>query len=77
MKTTKEIFMYALGALIVIGFFGILIFLVKQNVYEGTINLAVGALIAAFGTIVGYFYGSSKSSAEKTDLLKNSRDDNK
>jgi hypothetical protein len=71
MKTElKEIFMYVLGGLIVIGFFLMLYFLVKENIYESTINLAIGALIAAFGTIVGYFYGSSKGSADKNDLLK-------
>ena len=68
--TTKEIFMYSLGAIIIIGYFLMLYFLVKQNVYESTINLAIGALIAAFGTIVGYFYGSSKGSADKNDMLK-------
>jgi len=26
-------------------------------------------LIGAFSTVVGYFYGSSKSSADKTELL--------
>jgi hypothetical protein len=71
MKTElKEIFMYVLGGLIVIGFFLMLYFLVKENIYESTINLAIGALIAAFGTIVGYFYGSSKGSADKNELLK-------
>ena len=62
----KEIYMYVLGALVVIGFFGIVIF----KVIEGQdVQLEIGALIAAFGTVVGYFYGSSKSSSEKTKLL--------
>jgi hypothetical protein len=33
------------------------------------INIAVGSLLAAFGLVVGYFYGSSKGSADKTDML--------
>ena len=67
----KEIFMYALGALVVIGFFSVLFFLIKEGVYESTINLAIGSLIGAFGTIVGFFYGSSKGSQEKNDMIRN------
>lgn len=70
----KDIFMYALGAIVVIGFFVTLAYLIKQGTYESTINLAIGALIGAFGTIVGYFFGSSKGSADKNEMLtKNDR----
>ena len=62
--------MYALGALIVIGFFTVIAFLIYTGVHETTINLLIGALIGAFSTVVGYFYGSSKGSAEKNDLIK-------
>ena len=62
----KEIYMYVLGGLVVTGFFGIVIFKVIQG---EDVQLETGALIAAFGTVVGYFYGSSKSSADKTKLL--------
>jgi hypothetical protein len=74
-NSLKQIYMYALGALIVIGYFAVLVFIINKGVYESTINLAIGALIAAFGTIVGYFYGSSKGSSDKNDLLnKNSNE---
>lgn len=66
---TKEIFMYSLGGIIVFGFFAILAYLLKIGGYESTINLLVGSLIGAYGTVVGYFYGSSKSSAEKNDII--------
>ena len=36
-----------------------------------TTNLWGGALIGAFGTVVGYFYGSSKGSADKNEMLNN------
>ena len=62
----KEIYMYVLGALVVTGFFGIVIFKVIQG---EDVQLETGALIAAFGTVVGYFYGSSKSSADKTKII--------
>jgi len=67
----KEIFFYSLGALIVIGFFGVLLGLMIIGKSEQTINLALGALIAGFSTVVGYFYGSSASSARKDDIISN------
>ena len=66
---TKEIFMYALGSLISLGFFATLIYLIYTKTEATTINLALGALIAAFINIVGYFFGSSKGSSDKNDLL--------
>ncbi len=66
---TKEIFIYVLGAIIVIGFFVTLIFMIQKEKYESEVNMIVGALIGSFITVVGFFYGSSKGSADKTDLL--------
>jgi len=68
----KDIFQYALGTVIVIGFFGVLIAFIIKGGYPGMVELIIGALIAAFGTVVGYFYGSSKGSAEKNDLINKS-----
>jgi hypothetical protein len=65
----KEIFQYILGAVIVIGFFSVLVVMVAKGGYPGMVELIVGALIAAFGTVVGYFYGSSKGSADKSEAL--------
>lgn len=66
----KEIFFYALGALIVIGFFASFIMMLIKGTSSETVNLWGGALIGAFGTVVGYFYGSSKSSSSKDDTIK-------
>ena len=68
----REIYFYTLGALIVIGFFVVLIVLMLTSKDQQTINLVIGALLGAFGTVVGYFYGSSKGSADKNDMLNNS-----
>lgn len=65
----REIYMYVLGALIVIGFFVILTYLVFHGKYESTINLLIGTLIGSFTTVVGYFFGSSMGSANKDKLL--------
>ena len=69
----KEGYMYLLGAIIVVGFFLLLYLLVYQQIpieNKDILNIVVGALIGSFTTVVGYFYGSSKSSADKTELLK-------
>jgi drug/metabolite transporter (DMT)-like permease len=68
----KDVFQYVLGALIVIGFFVLLYLLVSKEVpgnNKDLLNLVVGALIGSFAAIVGYFYGSSKGSQEKTDIM--------
>jgi uncharacterized BrkB/YihY/UPF0761 family membrane protein len=69
----KHIFQYVLGALIVIGFFVLLVILVYSSVPEQNkdlLNLVVGALIGSFATVVGYFYGSSLGSSDKNEFLK-------
>lgn len=72
----KDIFFYSLGALVIIGFFSTLIVLIIKGADKDTQNLLIGALIAAFSTVVGYFYGSSKGSQEKDELLANSSQNN-
>jgi len=72
MKKMKELYMYALGALVVFGFFFIL-FIIFNKVLP-TENkeiglLVIGALIAKFGDVIGYFFGSSKGSADKSELM--------
>lgn len=72
----KEIFQYILGALIVSGFFALLILLVLSAVpteNKDLLNLVVGALIGSFSGIVSYFFGSSLGSSKKDELLKNEK----
>lgn len=68
----KDIAMYILGALVTIGFFATLIFMILKGSYESSVNLIVGALVGSFTTIVAYFFGSSKSSVDKTEMIHNS-----
>jgi hypothetical protein len=63
-----DIFKYALGALVIIGFFILIVILTLRN-NEEILNLCIGALIGSFTTIVGYYYGSSIGSKMKTDLM--------
>jgi len=71
-KQYKEILQYVFAAIIVGCFFAFIVVLLykpipKENVE--TINLAAGALLLAFGTVVGYFFGSSAGSQRKTDII--------
>lgn len=68
----REVYFYTLGALIVIGFFVVLILLMVLNKNQESINLVIGALLGAFGSVVGYFFGSSKGSADKNEMVYNS-----
>jgi hypothetical protein len=69
----KEIFMYVLGAIVVIGFFTTLVFMISTGQYESEVNMIVGALIGAFITVIGFFYGSSKGSSDKTEMMNQSK----
>lgn len=69
----KEIYQYALGALIVIGFFVILIVVFRSSMPTDNKEIGfmvIGALVAKFGDVVSYFYGSSKGSADKNELIR-------
>jgi len=68
----KEIYMYALGALIVVGFFFVLYIVFIAEVPTGNKDLGllvIGALVAKFGDVVSYFFGSSKGSSDKTKMM--------
>jgi hypothetical protein len=69
---TRDIFFYLIGALFIIGFFvclGLVILYPMPEANEKTIGIMFGCLIAGVSTVLGYFYGSSKGSADKTDLM--------
>jgi len=72
MKDIGNIFMYALGAIVVIGFFFLMAFLIKFEIpkaNENILHLVIGALIGSFTSVVGFFFGSSKGSKDKTELI--------
>lgn len=75
MKTLwKEIFQYALGAVLVIGLLLIIywMFLYPDSVKDnGVFNTVFGAYTASVIMAVTWFFGSSKGSSEKNELLRN------
>lgn len=73
LKKIDNIYMYILAALVGLGFFVSLVFFLlnnTENVYKDLINNMVNVLINCFVWIVGYYWGSSKGSADKNEFLK-------
>jgi len=74
MKTWKEIYQYILGALIVLSFFAVLALLIyQQPVDNPVLNAMVGVLGTVTVGVANYFFGSSKGSADKSEMIKNGR----
>jgi len=65
----KEIFMYALGIVVTLSFIGITVLLIFRPELKDSLNLVIGTWLTAFGTVIGYFFGSSKGSSEKNELI--------
>ena len=73
-KSKKEIFQYTFAALITIVIFSLLALLIFREVPQGNqdvLNIVIGAIIGSYITVVSYFFGSSKGSADKNDIIKN------
>lgn len=69
----QEIFQYVMGATIIVCFFVVILLLIFNGMpTENTevLYLAIGALIGFAGSVINYHYGSSKGSADKTEMLK-------
>lgn len=67
--------LYVLAWVVVVGFFGLIGVLVFKQIPDSNevakvaLPMLFGALIAGFKDVLGYFFGSSKSSSDKTKLL--------
>jgi hypothetical protein len=65
--------LYILAWVTVIGFYGLISLLIWKPMTEAATSPAVymlfGALSAGFGSVMQYFFGSSKGSADKTQLM--------
>jgi len=69
---SRDIFMYILGGLIVASFFAVIIVLLTVSMptaNENMLYILLGALVAKFGDVVSYFYGTSKSSSDKNAMI--------
>ncbi len=72
----SDVNLYFLAWTIIIGFFGLTLSLLYFSFsgkpitdQTGVLFMLLGTLSTAFGMVVGYFFGSSKGSSDKTALL--------
>lgn len=68
----KDIFQYALAAVVIIGWFilfGMIFFKVIPPDNAAAANQMFGALTMAVATVIAYFFGTNKNSAAKTEML--------
>ena len=73
-KTTgsRDINLYVMAYIIIFGFFtltGMMYFVTLPQSNVGPVNQLFGVLITIVAATIGYFYGTSKSSADKTKLM--------
>lgn len=64
--------LYILAWVVIAGFFGLVGLLIYRPLPQdstGVVFLLFGAIASGFTAILGYFFGSSKGSSEKTELL--------
>jgi multisubunit Na+/H+ antiporter MnhB subunit len=69
----KEIYMYLLGGFVVGASSAIvclLVFIPLPQDNKDIVNIALGTILGMAVTVVSYFFGSSKSSSDKNELLK-------
>jgi hypothetical protein len=72
-KNYVQFILALLGVLFTFAWFGALLFITIPEKNEGNVNTFSGALITVcLGLIFNYYYGSSKGSQDKTDILNNS-----
>lgn len=67
----RDVNLYALAWMVVTGFFGligIMMFLPDVNA-SPVVTMLFGGLVAGFTQVLGYFFGSSKSSSDKTAMM--------
>lgn len=72
MKNAKEIYMYLLAAVFIVGYFVLMGFILIKSIPVDNKDIALmlfGTLTATVAAIVSYFYGSSKGSSDKNEML--------
>lgn len=68
----KDLNLYILSWLVVIGFYSLVGVLMWKPIPKGSnevLFILFGSLSSGFGTVLGYFFGGSKGSDEKTKLM--------
>lgn len=77
MKVMKEIYMYVLGAIVIVLSFLMGYLLATHEIpasNKDVVMVSVGIILGWGSLVVGYFFASSKGSADKTELLNKKED---
>ncbi len=70
MKWNKGILRMVLAVVITIAFFGVLFTAIWfGSLSEALLNVMLGTFASGFMLVLSYYFGSSQSSNDKTDLL--------
>jgi hypothetical protein len=74
LKTTgkQDWYLYALAAVVVLGFFALTVTMIVTDIPDKSQNIAymlLGGLVTGFSMVLSYFFGSSAGSAQKTVQL--------
>ena len=71
-KNITQIILSVMGLIFTFAWFGSLLFIQVPEKNEGNVNTFSGALITVcLGLIFNYYFGSSKGSQDKTDIMNN------
>lgn len=74
MMKAKDIYMYGLGAIVVVAMIAVvalLIFMPVPAINKDLLNIVLGVLISQFASVIQYFFGSSQGSKDKGDIISN------
>lgn len=79
-RDIEQAFMYILAIAIATGLFILIGLLIYKSIPEQNkdlLNIVIGTFLAAFSSIISYFFGSSKGSNDKTEHIINMRNEKK
>jgi len=68
----QQIFQYALGAVVVLSILAIIVVLIYGELSDSVqdaLMILLGVLASGFMAVINYFFGSSKGSSDKNDIL--------
>jgi hypothetical protein len=69
----QQIFQYALAAIIVFALLAVVLVLIFSELdasVQDALLILLGVLASGFTAVIGYFFGSSKGSADKNEMMK-------
>jgi len=73
MKTLwKQVFQYVLGGMIIISLLATVIILIFSDLSDSVhdaLMIVLGVQASGFTAVIGYFFGSSKGSSDKNEII--------